>query len=955
MEKVKDLFELYRKLKKFTKKTTGGYWKAFYDLSSKLNKLFDIRTDAEHTKVHESFWGIKMCQDDYDYYEDQKADRKMYSTKSVDPKWKKHLLRKINRMDRKRSEAYADTSFQGDVSFDDDGSHPPADQDEEFVPENTETDSPKAKKKRYEFIDTFPEEDDQMPDQFKYPRHGPRSVKSELYMAIHILKAKYHMSAEQIEGSIVTVANLLFGRNWNVYSPNQDIDKNSLPSMSNARRTEKLAEAQVLSEIAEEMMSTESPCVVYSNDGSSQSRTGSYVVQSFTINGKQRTLPTLPICSESKENLTDLIIATCKMLSAATGNKYSPSEIFSKVDFVMTDSTAHNHGVAELVTEKLQLANTPSVLFCNAHPLLMMQTKIKEVCQQIHDGIGKKRIKECFMVDIDFHNESFVLKAIKCLTNFINRECSSKPWNRSEHFSDFIKPKKNMSISLKDHRFNRLNDCALTLLYHLDDIAAYLEKYQSVINGISILDRTFVDMDILKPIFNAIALIGIHVSRPFHNMIMDLETNYSTLRVAYPKLYEELLEIDTVDVLQPDIQVFKFVSHDLFKNSLPDENLLKSLQASIQCYPDETKSVLKLMLKMIADGLHHQKGSIFSFGPSKDSSTAHNVLKFSDVSESQMNTLDQYVSVHNIGEERNVGLVNYELHIRGKEHLKSVSQKLVINKSSDLLSTEPLKKFRKGAKMIESLKVDWTSRMQKLQAEGFEQQDIINVKKDTSKLKDLEYLKSQNPVGPFTSCQEVENFMETTLESKSKNDRLYREVRYARNTCLSMANPSKFFKLRKDNQNLLSEEYAACLISYFDNSRSLGKLTLSDLKNVIGGIHSVVFGQPAPPSSAEMGDGTFFIGEHVIVAWLDQCYDWELGVIEKHTPAITLVSHLVSTNKSKNCWVFPEEARVLAVASDQILLKNVQVSYHQSIRIKLTINEDTVLKANEELAKLASN
>lgn len=250
-----------------------------------------------------------------------------------------------------------------------------------------------------------------------------------------------------------------------------------------------------------------------------------------------------------------------------------------------------------------------------------------------------------------------------------------------------------------------------------------------------------------------------------HNMIMDLENNYSTLCIAYPKLYEELPEIDAVDVLQPDIQVFKFVSHDLFKSSLPDENLLKSLQASIQCYPDETKSVLKLMLKMIADGLHHQNSSIFSFSPSKDSSTAHNVLKFSDVSESAMNTLDQYVSVHNIGEERNVGLV----------------------------STEPLKKFRKGAKMIESLKVDWTSKMQKLQAEGFEQQDIINVKKDTSKLKDLEYLKSQNPVGPFTSYQEVESFMETTVllnQNQRMIDCIERSILHV-NTWLSMANPSK--------------------------------------------------------------------------------------------------------------------------------------------------------------------
>ena len=39
---------------------------------------------------------------------------------------------------------------------------------------------------------------------------------------------------------------------------------------------------------------------------------------------------------------------------------------------------------------------------------------------------------------------------------------------------------------------------------------------------------------------------------------------------------------------------------------------------------------------------------------------------------------------------------------------------------------------------------------------------------------------------------------------------------------------------------------------------------------------------------------------------------------EKHTPTITSVSHLVPTNKSKRSWVFPEEARVLAVDTDSV-------------------------------------
>ena len=88
------------------------------------------------------------------------------------------------------------------------------------------------------------------------------------------------------------------------------------------------------------------------------------------------------------------------------------------------------------------------------------------------------------------------------------KENSAKPWNRYGHFTAFIKPKKNMSLCLKDHRFNRLGDCAVTLLYHLDDITSYLDKFSNIVNGITVLDRSFVEMEILKPIFAAIGFIG---------------------------------------------------------------------------------------------------------------------------------------------------------------------------------------------------------------------------------------------------------------------------------------------------------------------------------------------------------------------------------------------------------------------------------------------------------------
>ena len=94
-------------------------------------------------------------------------------------------------------------------------------------------------------------------------------------------------------------------------------------------------------------------------------------------------------------------------------------------------------------------------------------------------------------MDVEFKNESFVLKLLNCMTNFINKDYSAKPWNRYTHFTNFIRPKKFFSLSLKDHRFNRLNECATSILYHMDDIASYLEQFSNFINGIILIDRSF--------------------------------------------------------------------------------------------------------------------------------------------------------------------------------------------------------------------------------------------------------------------------------------------------------------------------------------------------------------------------------------------------------------------------------------------------------------------------------
>ena len=111
---------------------------------------------------------------------------------------------------------------------------------------------------------------------------------------------------------------------------------------------------------------------------------------------------------------------------------------------------------------------------------------------------------------------------------------------------------------------------------------------------------------------------------------------------------------------------------------------------------------------MFADGFEHQKGAIFGFGKNASSDTPKNVAKISTMYKEELEILDKNVQTHNIGEERNVGIINYELKIRGKENIDAVSRQLVLNRSADLIKQYACSfiRFKKEAKLIQEIQVN---------------------------------------------------------------------------------------------------------------------------------------------------------------------------------------------------------------------------------------------------------
>jgi len=898
INKVERLWDNYKDLKKYSKhKKTATFLGKLQSFKNELPKLFDIKcVDKKRISKQAVVWGVRMEHEDDLFYQNQaKTPPIGYCTGIID----KHALAKSIR-EKQRIQNVQDQKLERDkyledlkgISFDEEylnellndeisrSEGSAVSDNDNFDPEEGQS---KAKK-RYEYAPSLDIQDD-MPYKYRHVREGMRRVKPEFYKVAHCLAATYHMSRNQIEGALCTVANTLFGRNWKPFKPNTPLDDDSLPAMTNLVRTRDYMEALALNAIVEEIMSNENSSITYSNDGSALNKVGKYIVQSITINGVQRALPSLSVVTETHENLKNLEITTLQILSAATGYKYSEQDILSRINFVMTDSTAHNIGVIEKVCHELEVSVVPKTLLCNIHPLMLFQSKLKEFFDDIQQSFGARKLDDCFTVDIDFKDENFVLKSIKCLTNFINKENSAKPWNRYCHFTQFIAPKKNESVELKDHRFNRINDCCLALLYHIDDIAHYLQKFENITNSMAILDRNFVEMtDILKPLYAATALLGVHVLRPFYQLLIDLDTTYTSLLTVFPKLYEELSTMEP-DELFSKQQVFTFANAKMFEKSLPKPYLLDNLMEVCAEFHDDVCKILRICLTKFAKGFEKQKGAIFGFGITASNDTGH-VLKICEVGDT---TQLQNVPIHNLGEERSVGLLNYEIGVRGQHNFNSASQSIVQNKASDLIhkSYTQMRWYRKQASEIKKMKLQWNEKMRKLEKEGLNKQEAMVLSLEQKKLKDLDYLKKQSIPGPFATVEDVDTFMDSAAEPY-RNERLYIEVRYLKHSTTTIKRTSSLFKLKKCGKNLASEDYSHNLKLYFGcvNS-STTTLSLADLSMVLTGLNAAVGSNERVQTSSitqtsKNEEQQIKAGTHCAAVWMDDDtsqLNWFIGII----------------------------------------------------------------------------
>ena len=113
----------------------------------------------------------------------------------------------------------------------------------------------------------------------------------------------------------------------------------------------------------------------------------------------------------------------------------------------------------------------------------------------------------------------------------------------------------------------------------MNDIKYYLEKFSSVFNGLSTINRSFLNMEGLKTIFCATSLIGIHITGPYQYLLTNVDTSYDTLLLAFPTLYQELNNIKGASMLNTERKSFNFLEKSILKKSPSKECVLHSINS----------------------------------------------------------------------------------------------------------------------------------------------------------------------------------------------------------------------------------------------------------------------------------------------------------------------------------------------------------------------------------------
>ncbi len=227
------------------------------DFNKDADRLFDIFCADETIRNNlEKSFGVKMTEQEWLFYNDQKCERKMYCEDFVDKKWLKTRERRqrdLQALETAKVAAESEKAMLQPVSLPDSAESSQSEGVETSQDELSEDDNARGKRHRIS-CEQGPSISDDLPQKYCHIRVGVRNVRPEYYETVDKLKSCFHMSQAQAEAAVVIVGNNMFGRSWQFHSELEVINLDTLPHTKNVRDAGKSIKAMALHEIVKDIM-----------------------------------------------------------------------------------------------------------------------------------------------------------------------------------------------------------------------------------------------------------------------------------------------------------------------------------------------------------------------------------------------------------------------------------------------------------------------------------------------------------------------------------------------------------------------------------------------------------------------------------------------------------------------------------------------------------------------------
>ena len=833
--------------------SSSKYFQQCDSLNKEMNHLFDIFCEDEARRAdEEKSCKIDMIDEDYKFLHSMRTDR-AFPCGRVDTKFHREQEERA-RKDEKRLKLQT-SNFSAVSGVQDEVSESTDKTDDDYCPE--------SKKCRVLFQDMEPSSTITTRSQ-KQSLKGETADPTIIFPTVPIRKSLqmvnddvYHTCAEldgegfslrEIQIAMKVVGNRMFKQSWTIPKEKDRVskyetevteetptvvDSNTLPTRSAMRKKLKQVHGYSLGLISNEIMKADrdGAVITHSTDSTTRKKVGCFSPSGLHINkDTYLPLPTLQISSETTQNIAKGVETTFKMLEAASGHK--SSDLYKTVDLHMTDSTAHNKGVADATAQLMERDKPAGQLFCNPHTALGFDRGFESVVNKIEVHMGMENIFKGFLLDvsIDQNNEAVSLTFVSWVLSLFGPDLIQKPWNYHEDFETHMKKqqKKTHLFHMKDGRFGLLSQCSAVICYHWEDFQNFLDGHDYITNKLACLVHDAMQFEYIPVILATIAAFGPHLIHPYFAKTKGRST-HSQLGEYFATLHNSLMttEIDAsfFEMLQP---TFEGVSKQMFDSVKKNEyagDILDAVSDTAMEHIEDCIMLANIVRKKMGDVLAQQRGSYYGFG---------GVAK-------EFYVFDQHENVdaaptHNLEQERQCG--GHDNRLQKKVNLQAVSRGNILKLTTNLCDQDGEKdKFRKMnsvVKAIEKVQSDWKCLQDELKESRLSAKETRTLHVENRKLGILEFLKSAG--GPFTDASDIDRYLESEKDQTKAQNRLKKEVQYARDTSRSLPRTSHLFKIMsqdsttKRRRTKTAVEFAVNLKSLLQRSSKQSEVTMTEFR-----------------------------------------------------------------------------------------------------------------------------